>query len=122
MNKRTFNIYGDSLLAEVSAINEYHKLKQMLNLTTEEKSTLNTIQLAKIKHKKIEQKNLQEKKKQKKELLPLGLKRCTKCLLIKPINDFYLSGYKSNGERRYSTECKICFQERRKEYYKTTKR
>jgi len=49
-------------------------------------------------------------------------KRCTKCKQTKPINEFSPKGIRVDGSQKYSSHCKKCCRETKKEKYDPHKR
>jgi hypothetical protein len=49
-----------------------------------------------------------------------SIKKCTKCEGAFPLSDFYTTGYKVSGERKYNSWCKPCVSKKQASYHKMT--
>jgi hypothetical protein len=66
---------------------------------------MNDIALMSSKHYKVEY---------SKECIEKGVRRCTRCNTVKPLEDFYLFTRQVKKETYYSSACKICSRKNRK--------
>jgi len=56
----------------------------------------------------------------KSTIRPDGLKPCTKCGELKPVDGFYTTGIKADGSAKYNSWCKICSKTKMSSYHKNT--